>query len=1015
MIVTLKNRTFSFCLVLLLALQPTWSLSQVPITTSGLNTQVSDPIAIGQQIQYNITGGTRPGGGENLFHSFGQFNIPTDNIANFFNGVSFDLNGAALPPGLQTANILARVSSPNPSAIFGTLQTTGFNDTNLFLMNPSGIVFGPNAALNVGGSVTFTTADYLRLSNTNGPAGVFHADTAASSILTSAPVAAFGFATSTPAAIAVQGSRLSVSNGEALSLIGGNRGFDYIDRDTGRSATVPDGITIAHGRLSAASGQINLAGTTSQGELSAVDFTPTPGMTMGNIRLSHNTLLDVKANRAGTVRIRGGQLLMENATISADTTNANANSTAVDIQLTGDLSITAEHSPAITARTTGIGDAGKILIVSRNMDLTGITQDILSVIESQTSGTGKAGNVSIVTGDLHLTGDQEGLVFPINTGTLMKGHGGDITIKAENVTIDSAVIVTGDPSTGEVKAEGSAGNLTIASDTLKINASNFDVQSFIGKGGNVSITARDIRLTEGGIAATGATGSGKITIDATSLLHAIEYTIESVILDTGSGGGINVAGKSIELMQGSQFVTSTKGNGNAGPIQVTATDHLSMTSPSVFNRPSGIFSNAFGISGNAGTITIKTPRLDLTEGARINTVSKGSGFGGNVFVNANDILISGELPGTPSEAIFSLGNLLASGIFTSTIGTPTSCAGTCGGAGNVSISSGSLTMSNGGQINSGTSSTGQGGNVTTAASEQIALSGTLQDGSPVGIFSRSIGTASGAGSGGNISLTAGQSVKIQNGASVSASSTGPGNAGNISIDAGQQFEMQDSRVTTEANLASGGNIYIKAVDLIRVANSKISSSVQGGPSTAGGNITIDPKTVVLQNAQILADAQQGNGGNIEITTPLFLKDPTSNIDASSRFGVSGTVTVQSPTSNLSGTVGQLASKTNPPQVLLQNRCIALAGGEQSTFILAGRDALPSEPGGWLSSPIAMEHWTGEKPEEHVSRLMVRNRGWNTQPLLVVSKDKTTMLSLRRLTPPGFLVRSFATGTTGCPS
>jgi hypothetical protein len=100
---------------------------------------------------------------------------------------------------------------------------------------------------------------------------------------------------------------------------------------------------------------------------------------------------------------------------------------------------------------------------------------------------------------------------------------------------------------------------------------------------------------------------------------------------------------------------------------------------------------------------------------------------------------------------------------------------------------------------------------------------------------------------------------------------------------------------------------------------------------------------------------------------------------------------------------------------LQNRCIALAGGEQSTFILAGRDALPSEPDGWLSSPIAMEHWTGEKPEDHVSHLIVRSHGWNTLPLLVMAKDELTVPSVRRLTPPGFLVRSFATGTTGCPS
>jgi large exoprotein involved in heme utilization and adhesion len=273
------------------------------------------------------------------------------------------------------------------------------------------------------------------------------------------------------------------------------------------------------------------------------------------------------------------------------------------------------------------------------------------------------------------------------------------------------------------------------------------------------------------------------------------------------------------------------------------------------------------------------------------------------------------------------------------------------------------------------------------------------DGIGTGIFTSTTNT----GVGGNISLISGQSISVSDGASVSASSTGPGNAGNIFINAGQQLDVQNGSITTEATHASGGNIDIKAIDLIRVVNSPISSSVQGGPSTAGGNITIDPKTVILQNAQILAKAEQGNGGNITITTPVFLADPASRVDASSQFGLSGTVNIQSPTSNLSGTVKQLPSKPSDTQALLQNRCAALAGGDQSTFIVAGRDARPLEPGGWLSSPISMEHLTGEGLE-HASGLRSSTRAAEKE-----------ILSLRRLTPPGFLVRAFAVGSTGCRS
>jgi len=77
------------------------------------------------KVQYDITGGTRPGGGTNPFHSFGDFNVPTNNIANFLNSGSIELNGGILSPNLPTANILGRINGGNPSSIFGMIQTNG--------------------------------------------------------------------------------------------------------------------------------------------------------------------------------------------------------------------------------------------------------------------------------------------------------------------------------------------------------------------------------------------------------------------------------------------------------------------------------------------------------------------------------------------------------------------------------------------------------------------------------------------------------------------------------------------------------------------------------------------------------------------------------------------------------------------------------------------------------------------------------------------------------------------------
>src|SRR5215467_1691065 len=157
---------------LVLAFNPT-SLVQAasPITSSGLNTQVTlSATPPAGKTQFDITGGTRPGGGSNLFHSFGQFNVPTNNIANFLNSGSIDPGNpnVILPSGLPTSNILGRINGGNPSSIFGMIQTNGpggFPTANLFLMNPNGFLFGPNATINVGGMATFTTADYMRLTD----------------------------------------------------------------------------------------------------------------------------------------------------------------------------------------------------------------------------------------------------------------------------------------------------------------------------------------------------------------------------------------------------------------------------------------------------------------------------------------------------------------------------------------------------------------------------------------------------------------------------------------------------------------------------------------------------------------------------------------------------------------------------------------------------------------------------------------------------------------------------------
>jgi large exoprotein involved in heme utilization and adhesion len=212
-------------------------------------------------------------------------------------------------------------------------------------------------------------------------------------------------------------------------------------------------------------------------------------------------------------------------------------------------------------------------------------------------------------------------------------------------------------------------------------------------------------------------------------------------------------------------------------------------------------------------------------------------------------------------------------------------------------------------------------------------------------------------------------------------------------------------LTTEANKASGGAIKITTnpSGTVQLSNSTISASVLDGTG-GGGSVNIDPQLVLLQNSHILANAVQGPGGNIFITTNLLLPDANSTISASSQFGQSGTVTIQSPISPASGKILPLLQKPLSATSLLSQRCAALAQGEFSSFTVAGRDSLPTEPGGWLASPF------GEMQSRSGSVALDETQ--SSQP--AVGSDDGRIVSLRHLTPAGFLTQTFgADSSTGC--
>jgi large exoprotein involved in heme utilization and adhesion len=172
-------------------------------------------------------------------------------------------------------------------------------------------------------------------------------------------------------------------------------------------------------------------------------------------------------------------------------------------------------------------------------------------------------------------------------------------------------------------------------------------------------------------------------------------------------------------------------------------------------------------------------------------------------------------------------------------------------------------------------------------------------------------------------------------------------------------------------------------------------------------VNIDPQFVILQNSQILAQAKQGPGGNISITTNLLLPDAYSTISASSQFGVNGTVTIQSPNAPGSGQVQPLGKTPLLPTSLLNQHCAALAGGEFSSFTVAGRDSLPTEPGSWLASPLAFG--SAGFSADTVTK-------GDKQARVIDPAQETTVLSLRQIAPAGFLTQAFPVDwSAGCKS
>lgn len=597
--------------VLFLTISYSVTLAQVsmPITPSGLNTHIGAPTTLpGGQTVYDITGGTRPGNGPNLFHSFGNFNVPNNNIANFLND-----------SGLVTSNILGRVTGGNISNIFGTIQTTGFGNANLFLINPAGFLFGPTATVNVGGMVTFTSANYLKLADgvrfKSIPTG------SADSLLSTAPVAAFGFLGSKPGAITVQGSQLSVAEGAGISLVGGN-------------------ITVQAGTLTAPSGHVTLVsvGRPSHpnvgGEVVVAGsghgsgFTPTGFRSLGTINLSQDSTIDASstasnANVAGSVLIRGGQFVMDGSSLKAVVTG-NGSDTRISggsIEVTAEQVTLSNHSTIdTTATSSAFFDPGSPGHITFNVGTFSATDSAILAKGNDVDG----GAVTIQ--GLQGSGTFAHSVSLTNTEVATSvccivGNGGPILLRAHNIVLNQGTL---DASV----AERSGGAITLVSrGGLDIRNSSL-LTSGRGSGGTVDLNAgTSINLT-GTIIGAGGTFGGSITMAAPVI--SLRGSSLGVSTDGGPAGTISLTGtKAVSLSNGTVLSADSEFN-HGGTIQIDG--------GAQFTSQKGTISAQSLVNG--GIIQVKATTVKLTDTQLTTSVFEGpQTVGGSITVEAKNMTL----------------------------------------------------------------------------------------------------------------------------------------------------------------------------------------------------------------------------------------------------------------------------------------------------------------------------------------------------------------------------------------
>ncbi len=777
--------------------------------------------------------------GPNLFHSFSRFSIPTSRSAAFTGDPSIE-------------RVIGRVTGGFISQIDGALRNT-IDGADLYLMNPRGFFFSGTASLDLRGSLYLSSADSLRFEDDL----VFPATASAAEVLSFEPPSAWGFTSaSAPGAIRFNQTRnLAVPLGETLAAVGGPV---FV---SGRSPTTT---------LLAPGGTIALASRFATGEVpvdvAALSARDAPTDDLGLISIATNSVLDVSdpsdlASSRGRIVIRGGSLTVTNSTLRSDSAiGASGNAPDIDLETTKSIALLRSNAllraTSLESAARGNAHGGGVRLSSETLTLTGA-----SFAASTASGAAFAGPLEVTVGSLQLSE-----ISRLATSATGDATTGRLEVNARTVGLSGGAQIASvnDASTDSPEIAVSAEELLqIQSGAILASQARGD-----GRGASLQIDARTLEQDTGGrieSATLGAGAAGDIEIDA----EAVDLGGDPLGTDPGgvfagslgsrAAGRIRIGADGLVVSGGAQVSATIEGAGRGGDIEIATTHTLDLTGASGAG-PSGVFARS-GLgsgttaTGDGGAILIEAPVVVVTEGAEISAQTFGAGNASGIHIVA-------------AESVRVAGGATAH----SSINAKTASSGA---GGSIVIETGELRIDDGGDISASTLYTGDSGDIRIEADSVHVGGGALSESGPAGIFAQSIKEQSetiAAGAAGDIEILAASLLELRRSAVISVKSASGSDAGNIRIVApivvvadGAEITAQTGSPDDATASGNGGDIEIRAANLLEVQSSGAISVRTRGPGDAGLIAIRGAELVSIQDGEISARSDaSGAAGTVTL-------------------------------------------------------------------------------------------------------------------------------------------------------